>query len=146
MRISDWSSDVCSSDLLRFDGFRVGDGIDLAFDMGDVIIDEAAEHMHDRIHFPDIGEELIAQTLSPGGTAHKSCNIDKGKLCFDDLRAATDLGNFIKPFIRHRHLAHIGFYGAERIIGRLRRLRLSKRSEEHTSELQSLMRISYAVF
>src|SRR3546814_9325422 len=106
MRISDWSSDVCSSDLighslfkalkvrehqLRFDGFRVGDGIDLAFDMGDVIIDEAAEHMHDRIHFPDIGEELIAQTLSPGGTAHQ-------------------------------------------------------RSEEHTSELQSLMRITYAVF
>src|SRR3546814_11617333 len=46
---------------LRFDGFRTSDGIDLAFDMGDVIIDEAAEHMHDRIHFPDIGEELIAQ-------------------------------------------------------------------------------------
>src|SRR3546814_9226060 len=103
MRISDGSSDVCSSDL-----------------------------------------------------AHQSCNIDKGKLGFDDLRAATDLGNFIKSFIGHRHLAHIGFYGAERIIGRLRRLRLSKRiekrrladigktnrSEEHTSELQSLMRIS----
>src|SRR3546814_9746005 len=103
MRISDWSSDVCSSDLighslfkalkvrehqLRFDGFRVGDGIDLAFDMGDVIFDEAAEHMHDRIHFPDIGVELIAQTPSPGGTAHQSCNIDKGKPGFDDLRAA----------------------------------------------------------
>src|SRR3546814_7131482 len=28
----------------------------------------------------------------------------------------------------------------------LRRCRLSRRSEEHTSELQSLMRISYAVF
>src|SRR3546814_15789626 len=92
--------------------------IDLAFDMGDVIIDEAAEHMHDRIHFPDIGEELIAQTLSPGGTAHQSCNIDKGKLGFDDLRAATDLGNFIKSFIGHRPLAHIGFYGPERIIAR----------------------------
>src|SRR3546814_3170532 len=34
--------------------------------------------------------------------------------------------------------------GAELVPGR--RAELSKRSEEHTSELQSLMRISYAVF
>src|SRR3546814_18469339 len=79
---------------------------------------------------PTIGAELIAYTPSPGGTAHQSCNIDKVKLGFYDLRAATDLGNFIKSFIGHRHLAHIGCYGAERIIGRLLRLRLSKRIEK----------------
>src|SRR3546814_1110994 len=33
-----------------------------------------------------------------------------------------------------------------RILGQQRRSRLWARSEEHTSELQSLMRISYAVF
>src|SRR3546814_1496708 len=36
---------------------------------------------------------------------------------------------------RHGHILHIGQQGGERF-----------RSEEHTSELQSLMRISYAVF
>src|SRR3546814_1881597 len=35
---------------------------------------------------------------------------------------------------------------ANRILGALTRLCNSERSEEHTSELQSLMRISYAVF
>src|SRR3546814_4276274 len=35
--------------------------------------------------------------------------------------------------------------GADRLLGRLRQ-RAQDRSEEHTSELQSLMRISYAVF
>src|SRR3546814_4055206 len=33
-----------------------------------------------------------------------------------------------------------------RLAGRPRRLHRTRRSEEHTSELQSLMRISYAVF
>src|SRR3546814_4602880 len=46
----------------------------------------------------------------------------------------------------HEHLEHLG-HGGE--LGRIRRRRLvadAVRSEEHTSELQSLMRISYAVF
>src|SRR3546814_8950368 len=37
-------------------------------------------------------------------------------------------------------------FGALRFVARLRRIRAVLRSEEHTSELQSLMRISYAVF
>src|SRR3546814_6288733 len=36
--------------------------------------------------------------------------------------------------------------GAARVVARQNRHRLQIRSEEHTSELQSLMRISYAVF
>src|SRR3546814_4266077 len=41
----------------------------------------------------------------------------------------------------------VGFGAAQNVIeGGLRLCRLRKRSEEHTSELQSLMRISYAVF
>src|SRR3546814_5558209 len=37
-------------------------------------------------------------------------------------------------------------YSKQRLSLRSRRHRIRKRSEEHTSELQSLMRISYAVF
>src|SRR3546814_6645963 len=36
--------------------------------------------------------------------------------------------------------------GAQQLIAEIRRRNLRVRSEEHTSELQSLMRISYAVF
>src|SRR3546814_8947249 len=47
--------------------------------------------------------------------------------------------------------AHLGKLLAARLVvvfpqGRHRYYRLASRSEEHTSELQSLMRISYAVF
>src|SRR3546814_1284790 len=43
-------------------------------------------------------------------------------------------------------LKHIFAIGLQRIDAYVERRRLIQRSEEHTSELQSLMRISYAVF
>src|SRR3546814_10631319 len=48
---------------------------------------------------------------------------------------------------RHRHLAGVALHAPERHDITIEREHdLALRSEEHTSELQSLMRISYAVF
>src|SRR3546814_7355598 len=96
MRISDWSSDVCSSDLRP---------------LGEV----PRAHVHRRV-----------RGSHPGGEA-------------DELpRARPDLqaGHHQLP---RPAAAHGG-------IRRLPSQRAFGRSEEHTSELQSLMRISYAVF
>src|SRR3546814_1472904 len=96
MRISDWSSDVCSSDLWK-----------------------------------DLPEEVRFVILH--GTSGKPAT-----LRFVDGRKSYEVK---KPF--------------EGVIGNLNRrllqtesawMREELRSEEHTSELQSLMRISYAVF
>src|SRR3546814_6702076 len=105
MRISDWSSDVCSSDLAApssqqtFVVKRILH-IDGPFEHGDYVWDDKG--------VPDgpvvITIDLAAQTLSV-------------------FRAGYEIG------------AAVILYGAD-----------DKRSEEHTSELQSLMRISYAVF
>src|SRR3546814_7919452 len=46
----------------------------------------------------------------------------------------------------HRHSRLHGGAALRRPPARLHRRRCDRRSEEHTSELQSLMRISYAVF
>src|SRR3546814_9259975 len=60
-------------------------------------------------------------------------------------RSASDRRFRWTPYCR---LGKAGWPGAERRCrhGRSSRCRGSRRSEEHTSELQSLMRISYAVF
>src|SRR3546814_16576905 len=53
------------------------------------------------------------------------------------------------PFGQAEHLGHPEARGQQSPMGDLRefrRARRAARSEEHTSELQSLMRISYAVF
>src|SRR3546814_9265889 len=88
MRISDWSSDVCSSDLpsrsraTRCAGGRFG--------------------------------RCVRDARSHSATTHSACVIAARKSA--------------------------GPASA------VRNLRIRRRSEEHTSELQSLMRISYAVF
>src|SRR3546814_3879476 len=89
MRISDWSSDVCSSDLAE-QQHGAGDG----------------DH---RLHVEHQGSAQGA------GVAHRADHGEEGA-----QEAEADVGE-----------------GAPAE---------SARSEEHTSELQSLMRISYAVF
>src|SRR3546814_8414064 len=112
MRISDWSSDVCSSDLavevqvLRVD---VGDHGD-----GRRQLHEAAVRFVGLHHHPVAGAE-------PGVGAD---GVDDAAV--DDRRVEAGC-------IQHRRHQRGGSG-------------LAVRSEEHTSELQSLMRISYAVF
>src|SRR3546814_6039573 len=108
MRISDWSSDVCSSDLEQFVALAPADR---ALQRGQ-ILGEALEHLEHRLA---IGEEHVAphrrvRRGDAGEVAETAGRI------FDDLA----LGHFLQV--------------------------AGGRSEEHTSELQSLMRLSYAVF
>src|SRR3546814_7041999 len=103
MRISDWSSDVCSSDLGadRFVQRR-------RRNTGDAPHDRALLHLR---------HELLAQEGEQRKAAQQ----------------------------RHESTDHYHPFACQRLMqqGLVDAL---DRSEEHTSELQSLMRISYAVF
>src|SRR3546814_10285554 len=103
LRISDWSSDVCSSDLLDGIGPR---------ELG-------LEQLASRLATGEVQELIIATnpTVEGEATAHYLAQL------------ARNHG------VRPSRLAHGVPLGGE-----------LERSEEHTSELQSLMRISYAVF
>src|SRR3546814_8400770 len=106
MRISDWSSDVCSSDLLRV--------------------------------VP--GRDALSLPVSKHGAP----------------RDAQRCGYLVVGLVAGRQPAHLPPTTRD-VVGGVARVRLAQsrrsaaasaatRSEEHTSELQSLMRISYAVF
>src|SRR3546814_3443038 len=106
MRISDWSSDVCSSDLPACLGCR------------NVLDREAREGRGRGIGaVRAFGDEDHAAVFS----ARFQRRLDAENAAEFAMRAR--LG-------RHRDAVHAG----------------ELRSEEHTSELQSLMRTSYAVF
>src|SRR3546814_10842460 len=115
MRISDWSSDVCSSDLPRR---RVP--------LGDVArhVDAAEEHRNAARAGALERREPVARLFEADAILHPQ-PVD---VVPHRPRAGTEGG------IRHQHRAR----------GIVREPDM--RSEEHTSELQSLMRISYAVF
>src|SRR3546814_1576568 len=99
VRISDWSSDVCSSDLGV--GVQVEQGVGLAVEV---------EHDHPAV------DARVARQRQHGGRAQA-----RGGIALRNMQHR-----------RHRDGVEQGGDVA--------------RSEEHTSELQSLMRISYAVF
>src|SRR3546814_9756632 len=104
MRISDWSSDVCSSDLQPHEQFPDPVNRRRPFTPGKP---------------QDRAEDQRAQYALP-----QRYTKPEGEHASDRAAAITPFGG---PF--HHPVDHPGL-----------------RSEEHTSELQSLMRISYAVF
>src|SRR3546814_7772113 len=120
MRISDWSSDVCSSDLQAFpppDSFARGD----SRQFGAIITGTAASQ--DSVTADTVAG---AQLLTSGETGLGTSNVGTDTVVSFSL---------IDP-------RQVTFTFAAR--GTLD-VRLDPRSEEQTSELQSLMRISYAV-
>src|SRR3546814_2159630 len=132
MRISDWSSDVCSSDLLRGRNCFHAEGA--AGRKGTV--------RTPRLSWSGCGKPVPDDTW----IARQSKQ--------DNLRTAarTDAPSRADAAARRRYSRHPGRYPRHSreenslLQGCRVPLALDARSEEHTSELQSLMRISYAVF
>src|SRR3546814_3129730 len=104
MRISDWSSDVCSSDL----------------EAADATGDKAAELRESAMRSLKRTREALYDT--------QDALLERGRKA---ARATDD-------YVHDNPWQAIGMAGLAGV--------LIGRSEEHTSELQSLMRISYAVF
>src|SRR3546814_2893047 len=137
MRISDWSSDVCSSDLSGAQEI-----MPLIAELAGM--SRAAKGHHPRLHPVDQGGKLlprfghvVAVELAPAlvqRLPHVLRQHGAGRLGVGAglQQAGTDGGGIVE--VEHQESDGVA----------LRYLRA--RSEEHTSELQSLMRISYAVF
>src|SRR3546814_5770916 len=133
MRMSDWSSDVCSSDL------RAGGP-------GDHAAERCAE-AGTRQCFDSRQSGLGALVVRDGSRGRTRLSGQGASPGAGQRRDKVALGSD-EPLIRRSAAAQI----------RIRRSRVaaqaptcaaggtSRRSEEHTSDLQSLMRLSYAVF
>src|SRR3546814_6269592 len=118
MRISDWSSDVCSSDLL------------VEEDLVQLVIARRAE---DRLHRHAVQRHVDQQETDALLRLHMRIGADQSE---QPVRMVRLRG----PDLVARHDIMVAVaHGAGPQAGEVR-------SEEHTSELQSLMRISYAVF
>src|SRR3546814_1358760 len=125
MRISDWSADVCSSDLMYSSG-TTGVPKCIVHGAGGTLIQHMKEHQlqsdvkpGDRVfYFTTCGWMMWNWLISALAS-------EATLLLYDGSPSHPD-GNTLFEFAADE--------------------RCSLRSEEHTSELQSLMRISYAVF
>src|SRR3546814_6755766 len=122
MRISDWSSDVCSSDLAPLHLAPAA----LGFMLGGDVEASAAEAQ----------EAAVGPGDRPAGDAEAALRLAL------DAEIALQIAEGA-PCRERRHQGRAAV-GIRRLAQELRNV--AARSEEHTSELQSLMRSSSAVF
>src|SRR3546814_2038841 len=143
MRISDWSSDVCSSQFAKLYARKSK----LA-----VISAGAAGHL---APVPDACRVAVTGNFRQLQARNQALGFIQAFVIRNSLQSRIFAGIFLHqllatlilvdgtqfrhdlsslPFSIRKHTAHAACFSA------------SARSEEHTSELQSLMRISYAVF
>src|SRR3546814_1028037 len=117
MRISDWSSDVCSSDLVK--PLRYPRNVPIMLSaFGPKAVKLAGEIADGVILFSGAKQlDKLAQQIALFRDAARSVGRDPSQM----------------------HIWVTSFCSVQET-------RAQARSEEHTSELQSLMRISYAVF
>src|SRR3546814_8900462 len=128
MRISDWSSDVCSSDLSDDHEGSEAEATTTLDHLGDTVDRNDALDVRGLVG-------LLAATTVASTAVSAALALTTGALSALGSAHENYLFSFLLVF-------------AIRTSGRPRgRHRQGpRRSEEHTSELQSLMRISYAVF
>src|SRR3546814_5699756 len=117
MRISDWSSDVCSSDLQPTNGSCRP----IDFDILSVL---------QCLHYPVDADDawLAIFTRNQRSMLEHTSDFKHDGCRIDEQRGPAWVGG-----VRDENIALFDRF-------------VVRRSEEHTSELQSLMRISYAVF
>ena len=106
-----------------FNRLGIGHGVNAAFDMGDIAVFKAAQHMGNGVAFADIGQKLVAQALAFRCTPHQPRDVDKGHASRNNLLGPCNCRQFIQPCIGHSHFAHVGFNRAKRKVCRLRRCR-----------------------
>src|SRR3546814_4326434 len=177
MRISDWSSDVCSSDL----GAAVARDVRGLERRGQIVVNDLegagigvvdadrlrAERVLDQLVFNAfVGERasrIEAERLQVAGQhLHRrdAAGLDRldelgargeGEVLAAPQAEALGVGEIVdRGGASRRYVEHAGVgqrvLQAEASAALLGRRLIAARSAEHTSELQSLMRISYAVF
>src|SRR3546814_2578134 len=144
MRISDWSSDVCSSDLSAAEGPVAGAAVEVR---DPVLIREAvtAVDLERLVGHPD--RHLVHMHLGDGGKVGVGKGVGAGAGPVEDRAPDLDVAIHLGEHPAHSlHRADRAAKGLA-VAGIAQSLaERTLRSEEHTSELQSLMRISYAVF
>src|SRR3546814_8800894 len=120
MRISDWSSDVCSSDLAPLDRVQ--------HRPGEAAVDPGAQPRH--MHLDPVGAGV--EVDPPYG-------LEQGLARDRATGHAREIGEQVEFAQRQADQSSRALDAPVDQVN-------SQRSEEHTSELQSLMRRSYAVF
>src|SRR3546814_10534603 len=136
MRISDWSSDVCSSDLqTKHQSAHAGIIAHAKVQRLARLLRDLPEHFADAEFFGHRAHQIMIADRD-AASGQQQIAIEQ-RFIHRHTQLRTVIGDIVNPW--RRMTAFDEPAAQQRTIG------VEDRSEEHTSELQSLMRTSYAV-
>ena len=105
---------------LRINYLLIPNRVHTAIYVHNIRVVKAAEHMNDGICLPDVGQKLVAQTLTFAGPLHKACNIHNLYRGRNNSARVHNICKRLKPLVRNICGAYVRFYCAEGKIGGLR--------------------------
>ena len=85
--------------------------------MNDVAVVETAQHVDNGVTLTDVGQKLVAQSLSLAGSLHQSGNIYYVANGRDDASRVDEFSQAGESLIGHADLSQLGVDGTEGEIG-----------------------------
>ena len=106
------------------DGFEVGqrefelddaEVLDRVGRAGDVVVCERPQHEHDRVDLADVGEELVAESLTLAGAFDEAADVDDLDRGVDDVLRLRHRGQAVEALVGHLGDADVRVLGGERV-------------------------------
>ncbi|MNM91451.1 hypothetical protein D3C81_1037490 [compost metagenome] len=107
-----------SKNQLQIDCLNVADRVDFAVYVCDILIFKAANNMNNRIHFTNMSQKFISETLTFTSAANQTSNIHKFKRCWYSTIRNNQLSQFIQTFVRYFYHAYVRINCTKWIVGR----------------------------
>ena len=101
---------------LEFDGFDVADRVDVAVDVGDVVVFKATDDLDHGVNVADVGEEGVAHAFALGRAADDAGDVDQVQCGGHDLVGLDVLVDAVEPGVGHGHDADVGLDRGEGIV------------------------------
>ena len=92
--------DICQQQF-RLDRLDIPDRVDMAVNVGDVLIFKSPDDMQNSVRLFDVGEKLVSKPLPFAGPFNKSGDIHKLDHRVLDTFRVDDLGQFVQTVVRY---------------------------------------------
>src|SRR5690606_8220918 len=103
-------------DKFEIDRLNIAERIYSSGHMGNIRIFKAANDVHDRIHFTNVGKKFVAQTFALARTFDEAGDVHKLKSGRNDSLSFDDLSDLLQPLVRNFNYSYVRVNGTKGVV------------------------------
>jgi hypothetical protein len=100
----------------KFNDFRIADGVNSGFNMGNCWVGEAADEMQNCVHASDVAQELVSQPLTLVGISDETCDVNEFEGCGHNSFLSNHFRQLVWAWVRDSDDSLVRLNGAKRVI------------------------------